>query len=193
MAPKREHREIGPEFEALTLPHRNALYQSARSMMANAAAAEDAVLETYLQAWKSFSRFQPGTNCRAWLFGILFNVIRHERRKWISRFSFPENHEVLDQIVSAQAPEKEVLDDPEILAALRDIPPNFAEVVVLADVQEFAYKEIQDLLRIPLGTVMSRLSRGRQLLRLKLAARAAEHGIGQKKTRNGGRLAEAAT
>jgi RNA polymerase sigma-70 factor (ECF subfamily) len=162
----------------LTLPHRDALYQSARSILANAAAAEDAVLETYLQAWKSFARFQTGTNCRAWLFGILFNVIRHERRKWTSRFSFFDKSDTLEQTLPARTTVAENLEDQEILAALRAIPQIYSEVVVLSDVQEFSYKEIQQALGVPIGTVMSRLSRGRQLLREKLASRAAEYGIG---------------
>lgn len=170
--------ETGHDFETLALPHRDALYQSARSITANDAAAEDAVLETYLQAWKSFARFQPGTNCRAWLFGILFNVIRHERRKWTSRFSFFEQTEVIEQTLPASSPMPEDLKDQEILAALRAIPQRYSEVVLLSDVQEFTYKEIQEALGIPIGTVMSRLSRGRQLLRGKLASRAAEYRIG---------------
>ncbi|HMD49291.1 MAG TPA: sigma-70 family RNA polymerase sigma factor [Bryobacteraceae bacterium] len=182
----------GQEFEALTLPHRDALYQSARSMMANAAAAEDAVLETYLQAWKSFSRFQPGTNCRAWLFGILFNVIRHERRKWTSRVSFIEKPEILEQTLAAQPSNHETLADEEILTALREIPQIYSEVVLLSDVQEFSYKEVQEALGIPIGTVMSRLSRGRQLLRSKLAGRAADYGIGGTSRQEGPRSAVAA-
>lgn len=184
---------IGQEFEVLALPHRDALYQSARSVLFNPAAAEDAVLETYLQAWKSFSRFERGTNCRAWMFGILFNVIRHERRKWTSRFNFLKKQEVLEQTVEAAVPVPESLDDEEILGALRAIPQTYSEVVILADVQEFSYKEIQDALGIPIGTVMSRLSRGRQLLREKLANRAAEFGIGANLSKRLTRSTAAAT
>jgi RNA polymerase sigma-70 factor (ECF subfamily) len=173
--------DVRQEFEVLALPHRDALYRSARSMMSNDAAAEDAVLETYLRAWKSFSRFEPGTNCRAWLFGILFNVVSHERRKWTSRFCFFEKQELLEQTLPAATSVSEILEDQEILAALREIPQVYSEVVLLSDVQEFSYKEIQDALKIPIGTVMSRLSRGRQLLRGKLAARAAEYGIGSER------------
>ena len=90
--------------------------------MANTAAAEDAVMETYLQAWKAFSRFQPGTSCRAWLFAILLNVIRHERRKWTFRFHFFEKQEVLEQTLPAAAPVSEFLEDREIVATLREIP-----------------------------------------------------------------------
>jgi RNA polymerase sigma-70 factor (ECF subfamily) len=108
------------------------------------------------------------------LFGILFNVIRHERRKWFSRVSFPETQEVFERTLPSEQPVLETLTDDEILRALREIPRVFSEVVVLSDVEEFSYKEIQEALNIPLGTVMSRLSRGRRLLRGKLARRAAE-------------------
>lgn len=164
-------------FESLTLPHRNALYQAARSMTNNSAAAEDAVQEAYLQGWKSFHRFEPGTNCRAWMFAILFNVIRHEWRKWTFRIHFPETAEVFERTLRYEPPVPEELDDEEILAAIREIPQKYAEVLMMADVQEFAYKDIHQALNIPMGTVMSRLSRGRQLLRVKLAGRAAELGF----------------
>ena len=75
------------EFEAETLPHLDALYRAAASILRSRAEAEDAVQETYLQALKSFRRFTPGTNCRAWLFRILFHVISHQRRKWLGRLS----------------------------------------------------------------------------------------------------------
>jgi len=170
--------DVRLEFEVLALPHRDTLYRSARSIMSNDAAAQDAVLETYLQAWKSYARFQPGTNCRSWLFGILFNVIRHERRKWTTRFCFFGTDDVLEQTIPAATCITESLEDTEILAALREIPQIYSEIVLLSDVQEFSYREIQEALNIPIGTVMSRLSRGRQLLRKKLARQAAEYGIG---------------
>ena len=166
------------EFEALTLPLQKALYQSARSMLGNNASAEDVVLETYLQAWRSFDKFELGTNCRAWMFRILLNVVRHERRKWSWRIQFPSTPELFEKTLASPVPVAEELQDQEILAALRDIPQQYAEVVILCDVQEFSYKEIQTALGIPIGTVMSRLSRGRELLRKKLAGRAAEFGIG---------------
>jgi RNA polymerase sigma-70 factor (ECF subfamily) len=165
------------EFEGLTLPLQKVLYQSARSMLGNNAAAEDAVLETYLQAWRSFDKFELGTNCRAWMFRILLNVVRHERRKWAWRFQFPKTPEVFEKTLAYHAPVAEELADQEILAALREIPQKFSEVVILCDVQEFSYKEIQTTLDIPIGTVMSRLSRGREMLRGKLAHRADELGF----------------
>jgi RNA polymerase sigma-70 factor (ECF subfamily) len=148
--------------------------------------AEDAVQETYLQALKSFHRFTPGTNCRAWLFRILFHVISHQRRKWFGRMIFTEREE-LEQTAVYMAPVAEQLTDDELIQAFRKLPQQFAEVVMLADVQEFSYKEIQETLGIPVGTVMSRLSRGRQLLRVHLAECGARAGI----VRGAARSAEA--
>ncbi len=163
-------------FEAVALPHLRDLQRTAACILGHRSDAEDVVQETYLQAWKSFHRFTPGTNCRAWLFRILFHVISHHRRKWLSRLVFQEPA-VLEGALSSPTTVPEHLTDEEILAALRSIPRQFAEVVLLADVQEFSYREIQETLEIPIGTVMSRLSRGRQLLRARLAACAVTAGI----------------
>src|SRR5215471_4012233 len=176
-------------FDAETLPHLNDLYRAAASILHNRAEAEDAVQEAYLQALKSFQRFTPGTNCRAWLFRILFHVISHQRRKWFGRFIFSEREE-LEQTAVYTEPVAEQLTDEELLQAFRKLPQQFAEVVMLADVQEFSYKEIQEALGIPIGTVMSRLSRGRQLLRAELADLARSAGIlrSMPGTASGGRL-----
>jgi len=164
------------EFEAEALPHLNDLYRAAASILRSRAEAEDAVQETYLQALKSFHRFTPGTNCRAWLFQILFHVISHQRRKWFGRLVFSEREE-LEQTTVYVPPVQEELTDGEMIAAFRKVPRQFAEVVMLCDVQEFSYKEIQETLGIPIGTVMSRLSRGRQLLRAQLADCASRAGV----------------
>ena len=154
-------------FETLALPHINELFRTALHTLRNREAAEDCVQETFLQAQKSFHRFEEGTNCRAWLFKILLNVVRHHRRKWF-RF-WPADMEILLGTVPARTEVPTDLADEDILAVLREIPDSFREVVLLADVQEFAYREISEILGIPIGTVMSRLSRGRGLLRAKLA------------------------
>src|SRR5215472_8843452 len=164
------------QFEAEALPHLNDLYRAAASILHNRAEAEDAVQEAYLQALKSFHRFTPGSNCRAWLFRILFHVISHQRRKWFGRMIFTEREE-LEQTAVYMEPVAEQLTDDELIHAFRKLPQQFAEVVMLADVQEFSYKEIQKTLGIPVGTVMSRLSRGRQLLRVHLAECGARAGI----------------
>jgi RNA polymerase sigma-70 factor (ECF subfamily) len=168
--------EITPGFETAALPHIDALFRAAASILHSRSEAEDAVQETYLQALKSFHRFTPGTNCRAWLFRILFHVISHQRRKWFGRIIFSEREE-LEQTAAYTEPVAEQLTDEELIEAFRKLPQQFAEVVMLADVQELSYKEIQETLGIPAGTVMSRLSRGRQLLRIHLTACGAQAGI----------------
>ena len=169
------------DFETEALPHLNDLFRTARSTVRNHADAEDVVADAYVAALKSFHRFTPGTNCRAWLFSVLFHTISHHRRKWFNtRLVFSEPDQ-LERISPSPTPIDEELKDEEILAAFRKIPRQFADVVMLADVQDFSYKEIQEILNIPIGTVMSRLSRGRQLLRAQLAGRAAEIGISRQR------------
>jgi RNA polymerase sigma-70 factor, ECF subfamily len=160
------------EFEEAAVPHLQELYRSAARLVGDGSEAQDLVQETYLLAWKAFHRFQPGTNCRAWLFKILLNEIRHFRRKRFgskvmaeSEFAGPSPAETFasEPVIS------EAITDEDVLAALDQLPLPFREVVLLADVQEFSYKEIGEVLQVPVGTVMSRLSRGRLLLRKYLA------------------------
>ena len=169
------------EFESAALPHMNALYRTAARVVNNRSEAEDLVQETYLQAWKSFHRFEPGTNCRAWLFKILFHLIQHQRRKWHNSKLVQESEEMLLQdTVAYEPPVPEHLSDQEVLAALEKISVQYREVVLLADVQEFSYKEVAATLGVPVGTVMSRLSRGRKLLRAELSRVAEGYGIREK-------------
>jgi len=156
-------------FEAEALPHFDDLYRTAVRVIGDRDTAEDLVQETYLEAWKSFRRFEPGTNCRAWLFKILFHVIHHHRRKWF-RFKFTSDEEaLLEQTLVYEPPIPESITDEDMLAALERVPQNYRDVLLLADVQEFSYKEVADMLGIPVGTVMSRLSRGRAVLRTQLS------------------------
>jgi RNA polymerase sigma-70 factor (ECF subfamily) len=168
------------EFESEAMPHLDHLYRTAVRMIGDAADAEDLVQDVYLQAWRSFDRYERGTNCRAWLFAILFNAVRHYRRRKYGSRVVPLGDDAehrLDALAAApQVPS--TLSDEEILAALERLPLAFRDVVILADVQELSYKETADVLGIPIGTVMSRLSRGRQLLRSALADSAREYGIG---------------
>ena len=161
--------KVASIFEAETLPHRGVLFQFAYSLLRSQAEAEDAVQETYLQAWKSFAAFEPGTNCRAWLFSILFNKIRHHRRKWGCRMKLTNDPKTFEASTgSSPEPIRDNLTDPDILAAFAKLPVNFAEVVLLADVYDFSYKEISATIGRPVGTVMSRINRGRELLRASL-------------------------
>ncbi|HEU4389208.1 MAG TPA: sigma-70 family RNA polymerase sigma factor, partial [Blastocatellia bacterium] len=158
------------EFEKAALPHLDDLYRAASRIIGNRTQAEDLVQETYLQAWKSFDRFEPGTNCRAWLFKILFHVIQHHRRKSFRLKLTDEGDEIFAQTLIYEPPVPQDLTNEDVLAAFQKLPEQYREVVLLSDVYDFKYKEIQATLGIPQGTVMSRLSRGRELLRKHLAA-----------------------
>jgi RNA polymerase sigma-70 factor (ECF subfamily) len=165
-------------FEAEAMPHINDLFSTATRVLGDRSKAEDVVQETYLQGWKSFDRFETGTNCRAWLFKILFHCVHHHRRKEMRFPAVRESNEVLDVTPAGPATVPDELTDTEILGALDKLPSDFRSVVLLVDVQEFAYKEVAEILAVPIGTVMSRLSRGRKLLRGYLADAAASYGIG---------------
>lgn len=175
-APERSSSE---RFELEAMPHLNDIFRTATRLLGDRARAEDVAQEVYLQAWKSFDRFETGTNCRAWLYKILFHCVNHHRRKWF-RFSFlKETEEFLEANLTQSEPIPEQLTDGDILAALDGIPAEFRSVILMVDVEEFAYKEAAEILSIPIGTVMSRLSRGRKLLREQLAKTAQSYGIGR--------------
>ena len=169
-------------FEAEALPHVDRLFRLAMWFERNRSEAEDLVQETMVQALQSFHRFQPGTNCRAWLTRILQNV-RSNRRRAKGRSPLVDDPE--DRIGLATPfvpPVAQELTDEDVLGALTRIPAQFQEVVVLCDVEELTYKEIADALAIPLGTVMSRLHRGRALLRAQIGASIAPAGRRQSRT-----------
>jgi RNA polymerase sigma-70 factor (ECF subfamily) len=165
------------EFEAAALPHLAELYRSAVHMVRDRSDAQDLVQNVYLLAWKAFHRFETGTNCRAWLFKILFNEIRHYRRTSLTKKPGSESELRFQETLASEPSIPEELRDEDILQALDAIPQEYREVVLLADVHEFAYKEIAETLNIPVGTVMSRLSRGRKQLRVLLAEHAKTVGI----------------
>jgi RNA polymerase sigma-70 factor (ECF subfamily) len=164
------------EFESESLPHMNDLYRAALRMLRDHGKAGDAVQETYLIAWKSFGKYQQGTNCRAWLFQILFNVVRHERRNWFKWITGKEEDLAGPQLI-APAPISERLTDGDILAALDHLPLQFREALLLVDVEEFSYKEASEILQVPIGTIMSRLNRARALLRNQLTDVARSYGL----------------
>jgi RNA polymerase sigma-70 factor (ECF subfamily) len=164
------------EFEAESLPHMNDLYRAAVRMLQDPGKAGDAVQETYLIAWKSFGKYRRGTNCRAWLFQILFNVVRHERRSWFKWITGKED-DLSEGQLAAPVPVPERLTDADILAALDKLPVQFKEALLLVDVEEFSYKEASEVLGVPIGTIMSRLNRARGLLRTELAGVAQSYGL----------------
>jgi RNA polymerase sigma-70 factor, ECF subfamily len=165
-------------FEAAAMPHLTDLYRTASFLLRDLHEAEDLIQETYLEAWKSFHRFELGTNCRAWLFKIMFHRLHHVRRRLVktSRVITIDTPERQAELVAEPVVPQEILDE-DVLKALEKVAVEFREVVLLADVEEFSYKEIAETLKIPLGTVMSRLSRGRKLLRQELAEVARSYGI----------------
>ena len=168
------------EFEAAALPHLNDIHRTAVRLLGSGSGADDVVQDVYLQAWKSFNQFELGTNCRAWLFKILFHTLHHYRRKWLNVRMVKESEDILEQTVAAGPPLPDRITDEEMLAALTEVPQDFRAVVLLIDVEEFSYKEAAGILNVPIGTVMSRLSRGRRLLREKLVDLAQSYGIGRR-------------
>lgn len=158
------------EFEAVALPHLNELYRTAVYLVRDRTQAHDLVQEAYLQAWKAFDRFEPGTNCRAWLFKILINEVRNYRRSWFNSKTVSTVEHSLEETLTSDPPIPEDIEDEDVLAALQELTRPYREVVLLADVEEFSYKEISEMIGIPIGTVMSRLNRARGQLREKLAS-----------------------
>lgn len=158
------------------MPYLQDLHRTALRLLQDGSKANDAVQETFLIAWKSFDRYQRGTNCKAWLFQILFNVVRHERRNWFKWLTGREENIAESSLV---APEtiSGAIQDQRILDALDRLPAQFRDVLLLVDVEEFSYKEASAMLKVPIGTVMSRLSRGRGLLREQLAGVAVSYGL----------------
>ena len=158
-------------FETEALPHLDRLFRLAMWFERNRSDAEDLVQETMMQALQSFHRFQPGTNCRAWLATILQNVRSNRRRAHGRSPLVDDPDDRIGLAIPFVPPVPQELTDEELLGALGRIPVLFQEVIVLCDVEELTYKEIADALAIPVGTVMSRLHRGRALLRAELADR----------------------
>lgn len=150
-------------FEAEALGFTDQLYRVALRLCRNPAKAEDLVQETYLQAWRSFHRFELGTNLRAWLYKIMFNVYYSGQRK--EKLFLVPVEETIAETIAYDPPTPERLTEEEVLIALEQLPRDFQIPIVLADVEELSYREISDVMEIPIGTVMSRLHRGRKMLR----------------------------
>lgn len=150
------------------MPHVDRLFRLAMWLERNRSNAEDLVQETLLQALKSFDRFQPGTNCRAWLITILQHVRSNRRRADVRRSAMETIDENIDHTAVFVPPVPSHITDEDMLAALRGIPEPYQDIILLCDVEDMTYKEIAHALSIPMGTVMSRLHRGRALLRREL-------------------------
>ena len=177
------------EFATAALEFAPQLYNAALRMTRNRADAEDLVQETYLRAYRSFHTFAEGTNLRAWLFRILTNTYINAYRAKQRRVHEDDLGDIDDlylyrriadvDVASRSAEDTlfELFTDDEVKAALEDLPESFRLPVLLADVEEFSYKEIAEMLDIPIGTVMSRLHRGRKQMQKRLADYATERGL----------------
>ncbi|MCH8981934.1 sigma-70 family RNA polymerase sigma factor [candidate division KSB1 bacterium] len=166
---------VGNEFQALAFEHVDSLYNTALRMTKNALDAEDLLQDVYLRAFRFFHRFERGTNFKAWIFKILTNTYINQYRKKINKpyhvdlEKIKYNYDIKEATAQTSAQESERLDyetlfDDEIKNALQQIPDEFRVVVLLADVESFSYKEVAKIIGCPIGTVMSRLSRGRKQL-----------------------------
>jgi RNA polymerase sigma-70 factor (ECF subfamily) len=179
-------------FQEEALPFLDSLYAGALRMTRNPADAEDLVQETMLRAYRSFDRFEPGTNLKAWLFRILtnayINVYRKRQREpqkvsqdEVEDFDLYQELKDHDPQFSA-TPETIVLDslvDSDITDAIDDLPEQFRLAVVLSDIEGFSYAEMAEIMDVPMGTVMSRLHRGRKALQKRLWDLAKDRGIVQ--------------
>lgn len=156
-------------FEGEVLPHADRLFRLAMWFERNRADAEDVVQETMMQALRSFHRYTPGTNCRAWLITILQRVVSNRRRAKGRSIVVSDPDDRMTQTVPFVPPIPQELTDELVLGGLRQLPAAFQDVILLCDVEDLSYKEAAEALAIPVGTVMSRLHRGRAQLRLELA------------------------
>lgn len=164
------------EFEGAALAYADQLFRVALRLCRDQAKAEDLVQEAYLQAWRSFHRFELGTNLRAWLYKIMFNVYYSGQRK--ERLRLVPVEETIAETIAYDPPTPTQLTDEEVIAALERLPRDFQIPLVLADIEELSYREVAEAMEIPIGTVMSRLHRGRKLLRAELTKYA--HTVGYK-------------
>jgi RNA polymerase sigma-70 factor, ECF subfamily len=186
MSSQAQHQH-GWDFEAAAMPFIDSLYNTAYRMARNAEDAEDLVQEAYLKAYKYYDKFQEGTNFKAWLFKILKNTFINKYRKQQQQpvhSAFEEIEESFEsqlrdgRVSGIPNPEEELLEhvlDEHVQQALADLPDDYRMVVLLADLEDFSYKEIADILEIPVGTVMSRLYRGRRMLESAMLAYARSH------------------
>ncbi len=186
MNPPREHERFSKE----ALVHLDALYGAALRYTRDPRDAEDLVQDAFLAAYRFYDRFEPGSNCKAWLFKILTNTFINKYRRKV------REREIREQLVEEEAPSliseasREALRDPErflqrgvlsddVRRALDGVPSDYRMAVVLCDLEDFSYKEIAEILDCPVGTVMSRLHRGRRLLQRALREYAVKEGIVQ--------------
>lgn len=173
-------------FEREAIPHLNALYNFAYKMLGNKLDADDMIQETYMRAYRFFKSYEKGTNCKAWLFRIMKNVIINKYRKEQKDAATVGYEDVMNYVSSIKSNQfdsddfqeimfSKLLDD-EMAIALNSIHDDFKIVVILCDLEGLSYEEIAEFLHCPIGTVRSRLHRGRRLLQQKLCIYARQRG-----------------
>jgi RNA polymerase sigma-70 factor, ECF subfamily len=183
-----EDPDLRPRFEEEALPLLPGLYRAALRLTRNPSDAEDLVQEAYLRAYRGFHQFEPGTNLKAWLYRILTNSFINTYRKKQREPQTVPDEEIEDWYLynrlareapdsSAEAVVLESMPDEDVQAALEGLPEHYRAAVLLADVEGFSYKEIAEILGIPIGTVMSRLHRGRKALEKALWEKVRERGL----------------
>ncbi len=190
----RRQTELERLFHEEAMPHADALFGAAMRLTRSQRDAEDLVQDTLLKAYTNFSRYKPGTNCKAWLFKIQTNTFinryRKRQRERVFLIDEDDGRPLAERIESRPESEYEYRDETsdesverlfgdEVGRALQAVPVDFRVAVLLADVYDFSYKECAEIMECPIGTVMSRLYRGRRLLRAQLAEYATEQGIVQ--------------
>jgi RNA polymerase sigma-70 factor (ECF subfamily) len=179
--------DLRKQFEAEAVPHMDALLRTALRMTRNQSDAEDLVQETMVKAYRFWDKFEPGSNCRAWLFKIMTNIFINEYRSK-SRTPVSVNLDDIDDnflygqlaaMPPGRTPEQELfakIFDDDVKKAIEELPDDFRLVVVLSFLEGFSYQEIADIIDLQLGTVKSRLHRGRKLLQKKLHDYAVKNG-----------------
>ncbi|MFA6234782.1 MAG: sigma-70 family RNA polymerase sigma factor [Bacteroidota bacterium] len=175
------------DFEREALPHMDALYNFALRMTSDPDEADDLLQETFLKAYRFFDKFEQGTNCKAWLFRIMKNSFINIYRRTSKEPDKVDYNDVEDFYHSIRAESTDpndleerifsnILDD-DVSTALESLPEDFRTVVILCDIEGFTYEEIADFVECPIGTVRSRLHRGRKMLRVKLYDYAKQRGF----------------
>ncbi len=185
-----EKEHLWQDFEKEAMPYSADLFRVAMFLKRDRDAAEDLLQETLMQALKSFHRYEKGTNCKAWMTTIMYHTHYKQLRKQTNLHLVADTEEKIAETVQFEAPIPQHLTDEDVLQALKKVPEAFREVVLLCDVEGFAYKEISTVLDVPIGTVMSRLHRGRKILRGELAVYAGNYGIAadeMKEVKKGGK------
>lgn len=183
---KSEKESLWKDFELEAMPFSADLFRVAMFLKRERDAAEDLVQETFVQALKSFHRYETGTNCKAWLMTVMYHTHYKQLRKQTNLHLVADTEEKIAGTIAFEAPIPQQITDEDVLQALEKVPQNFKEILVLCDVEGFAYKEISTFLNVPIGTVMSRLHRGRKVLRGELAVYARNCGIKTEDTKDDG-------